>query len=213
MLRALVWRATNSHERATRVASFTGSALGFGLIGLGIVFVFTNSLVTGIWLVFIGWFIQSAASSVRRDEVAKQTMSGRTVGEAMEPTFPRVAPGITVQELLDDYISKDFRRAYLVVLGDTFQGLITATDVRGVPAEQRATKWVSEVMTKAADVLTLPPDAPLEDGLRILAQRNIHQLVVMDSGSPAGLLTRAGGAEGDGDFGSPGARGSERAER
>ncbi|MCY4654456.1 MAG: site-2 protease family protein [Dehalococcoidia bacterium] len=192
VLRALVWRATNSHERATRVASFTGSALGFGLIGLGIVFVFTNSLVTGIWLVFIGWFIQSAASSVRRDEVEKQTMSGRTVGDAMEHTFPKVAPGITVQDLLDDYISKDFRRAYLVVLGDTFQGLITATDVRGVPAEQRAVKWVSEVMTKAADVLTLPPDAPLEDGLRVLAQRNIHQLVVVDSGMPVGLLTRAG---------------------
>ena len=192
VLRALVWRATRSHERATRVASFTGSALGFGLIGLGIVFVFTNSLVSGIWLVFIGWFIQSAASSVRRDTAERLTMSGRTVGEAMDEDFPRVPPGMSIQALLDERISKDFERAYLVILGDTFHGLITATDVRGVPAEQRDTKWVSEVMTRAEDVLSLPPDAPLEDGLRILAQKNIHQIVVMDSRTPVGLLTRAG---------------------
>ncbi len=192
VLRALVWRTTRSHERATRVASLTGSALGFGLIGLGIVSVFVNSLISGIWLVFIGWFIQSAASSVRRESVGRKIMSGRTVGEAMDESFPVVPPGMSIQRLLDDHISKDFERAYLVILGDTFQGLITVTDVRGVPAEQRAAKWVSEVMTKAEDVMTLPPDAPLEEGLRILAQRNIHQLVVMESETPMGLLTRAG---------------------
>ena len=192
VLRALVWRATKSHERATRVASFTGSALGFGLIGLGIVFVFVNSLVSGIWLVFIGWFIQSAASSARRESVDRLAVSGRTVGEAMDEDFPSVPPGMSIQTLLDERISRDFERAYLVMLGDTFHGLITATDVRGVPVERRAEKWVSEVMTRAEDALTLPPDAPLEEGLRILAQRNVHQLVVMDSGVPVGLLTRAG---------------------
>ena len=132
VLRALVWRATDSQERATRVASFTGSVLGFGLIGLGIYFVFTNSLVTGIWLVFIGWFIQSAASSVRRESVDRLVVSGRTVGEAMDETFPQVPPGMTIQALIDEHISRGFERAYLVVLGDTFQGLITATDVRKV---------------------------------------------------------------------------------
>ena len=37
VLRSLVWKATRSQERATRVASLTGSALGFGLIGVGVV--------------------------------------------------------------------------------------------------------------------------------------------------------------------------------
>ena len=192
VLRALVWRATDSQERATRVASFTGSVLGFGLIGLGIYFVFTNNLVTGIWLVFIGWFIQSAASSVRRESVDRLVVSGRTVGEAMDESFPQVPPGMTIQTLIDEHISRGFERAYLVVLGDTFQGLITATDVRKVPMEQRDSMWVSSVMTKSENVITLPPEAPLEEGLRVLAQRNIHQLVIMDSGAPVGLLTRAG---------------------
>ena len=192
VLRALVWRATASQERATRVASVTGSVLGFGLIGLGIVFVFTNSFITGIWLVFIGWFIQSAASSARQSSEERTVMSGRVVRDAMDGRFQSVPPGMSLQRLLDDHIATDFERVYLVMLGDTFHGLITVTDVGRVPVDRRSTTWVSETMTRVDDVETLPPDAPLEDGLRILAEKNIHQLVVLESNRPIGLLTRAG---------------------
>ena len=192
VLRALVWRATASQERATRVASVTGSVLGFGLIGLGIVFVFTNSFITGIWLVFIGWFIQSAASSARQSSDERMVMSGRVVRDAMDRSFQSVPPGMLLQRLIDDHIATDFERAYLVMLGDTFLGLVTVTDVGRVPVDRRSTTWVSEAMTRADDVKTLPPDAPLEDGLRILAEKNIHQLVVLESNRPIGLLTRAG---------------------
>ena len=192
VLRALVWRATKSQERATRVACMTGSVLGFGLIGLGIVFVFTDSFITGIWFVFIGWFIQSAASSTRQGSADRMVTSGRTVGDAMERQYPTVPPGMSLQRLVDDHIATDFERAYLVMLGDTFHGLITVTDVQRVPVDQRPTKWVSGAMTRGKDVVTLSPDDPLEDGLRILAERNIHQLVVMEDGRPVGLLTRAG---------------------
>ena len=192
VLRALVWRATASQERATRVASVTGSVLGFGLIGLGIVFVFTNSFITGIWLVFIGWFIQSAASSARQSSEERTVMSGRVVRDAMDRSFQSVPPGMSLQRLIDDHIATDFERAYLVMLGDTFHGLVTVTDVGRVPVDRRSTTWVSEAMTRADDVETLPPDAPLEDGLRILAEKNIRQLVVLESNRPVGLLTRAG---------------------
>ena len=192
VLRALVWRATASQERATRVASVTGSVLGFGLIGLGIVFVFTNSFITGIWLVFIGWFIQSAAASARQSSEERTVMSGRVVRDAMDRSFQSVPPGMSLQRLIDDHIATDFERAYLVMLGDTFHGLVTVTDVGRVPVDRRSTMWVSEAMTRADDVETLPPDAPLEDGLRILAEKNIRQLVVLESNRPVGLLTRAG---------------------
>ena len=192
VLRSMVWRATKSQERATRVASMTGSVLGFGLIGLGIVSVFTNNFITGIWLVFIGWFIQSTASSTRHARGDRMVASGRTVRDAMEYEYPTVPPGMSLQRLLDEHISKSFERAYLVMLGDTFHGLITVTDVRRVPEDERETKWVSEAMTRVPDVLTLSADDRLEAGLRLLAERNIHQVVVIEDGRPIGLLTRAG---------------------
>ena len=49
-----------------------------------------------------------------------------------------------------------------------------------------------EAMTKTEDTITLAPDDPLEQGLRLLADRNIQQAVVMEGDTPVGLLTRAG---------------------
>lgn len=192
VLRSLVWKATQSQERATRVASLTGSALGFGLIAVGVVAIFTNSLITGIWLMFIGWFIQSTASSVRQGGSERLVVSGRTVGDAMDSHLRIVPPGISIRRLVDEYIVAEMRRAYLVMLGDTFYGLITVSDVRRVPTEEWGTKWVSEVMTKSEDTITLAPEDPLEQGLKLLADRNIQQAVVMEGDRPVGLLTRAG---------------------
>ena len=192
VLRSLVWKATRSQERATRVASLTGSILGFGLIGVGVVAIFTNSLITGIWLMFIGWFIQSTASSVRQGSSERVFVSGRTVGDAMDEQFRVVQPGVSIRRLVDEYMVAKMERAYLVMLGDTFYGLITVTDVRRVPIAEWPRRWVSEAMTKAEDAITLAPEDPLEEGLKILADKNIQQAVVMKCDSPVGVLTRAG---------------------
>ena len=192
VLRSLVWKATQSQERATRVASLTGSVLGFTLIGVGVVAIFTNSLVTGIWLMFIGWFIQSTASSVRQSDSERIVVSGRTVGDAMDKRLQVVPPGISIQRLVDEHMVAEMQRAYLVMLGDTFYGLITVSDVRLVPMAVWPGTWVSEAMTKVQDAITLSPDDPLEEGLKILADKNIQQAIVMESDSPVGMLTRAG---------------------
>ena len=47
-------------------------------------------------------------------------------------------------------------------------------------------------MTKSEDTVTLSPDDPLEKGLKLLADRNIQQAVVIEDDVPVGLLTRAG---------------------
>ena len=191
VLRSLVWKTTRNQEKATRVASLTGSVLGFLLIGVGIMFVFNNNLITGVWFVFIGWFIQSTASSARQHRATRMVASGRTVGDAMDERFPRVPPGISIQRFVQEHMATDLERAYVVMLGDTFYGLITVTDVRRIPAAEWSGKWVSEVMTRAQDAVTLSPADSLELGMTTLADRKIQQVVVLESGRLVGLLTRA----------------------
>lgn len=190
VLRSIVWRASGSLAKATAVAGTTGSLLGFGMIALGVFFAFTGSLITGLWLVFIGWFIQSAASSARQQQTLQTALSGQLVRDAMQTRFSTVPPGTSVQRLVTDHITKEFERAYIVGLGDAFYGLVTLSDVRKLPPEQWASKYVTEIMTKAPDVLTVRPDDPLEKALQGLITRGYHQLLVMDGGKPVGIVTR-----------------------
>tara|TARA_Y100000310_G_scaffold181241_1_gene181148 strand:+ start:2329 stop:3486 length:1158 start_codon:yes stop_codon:yes gene_type:complete len=190
VLRAVLWKLTGDEARATRAASRAGTALGFGLVTIGITLIFVTRNFAGVWLALIGWFIQSAATSIREQSATEQLLSGRLVRDAMRTDFPTVDPGTTIQRLLDERIVRDFERAYVVVLGDTFRGLITTTDVRDVAPDERERRWVSEVMIRAENVASLPPDAPLEDALELIVQRGIHQLVVLEGHRAVGLVTR-----------------------
>src|SRR5690606_22553362 len=68
VLRALVWGATGNVRTATRWASGAGQAFAWLLIGVGITMilgarypVLGGGAVSGIWLAFIGWFLNNAA--------------------------------------------------------------------------------------------------------------------------------------------------------
>ncbi len=174
------------------ISSVVGSGVGIAMIALGVFTLFSSNRYTGIWLVIIGWFIQSSAASVRKQRDSKTALSGRVVRDAMREDIPTVEPGTSILDLLESRMATELELAYVVVLGDTLQGLITVTDVKRVPIEARPFTWVSQAMTPASKVATLPPDAPLEEGLGILADRRLRQLVVMDDDKPIGLLTRAG---------------------
>jgi Zn-dependent protease len=191
VLKAAVWQATGSLPKATEVSTRVGSLLGYGLIGIGIVVAFiSRNFLSGLWLVFIGWFIQSSASSSRQQYQVQTALSGRTVGEAMRNQVPRVEPGVTVQAFLDEYVVKEFERVYLVSLGDTFQGLVSVSDIRDVPPEERGSKFVAEIMTRASEVVTASVSDPLETALERLVTNDISQLVVVQNGLPVGLLNR-----------------------
>lgn len=190
VLRSFIWKATGSIERANTIASVTGSVIGFGLIGLGVYFVFAATLISGLWFIFVGWFIQSTASSFRTQQAVARALSGKTVREAMMRHVPSVPPGTTVQELIDEHISRQFYRAYVVAFGDTFYGLVTLSDIRDVPVEERSRVAVTSIMKRAPDVATAAPDDPLEAALQRMVSDDVSQLVVLENGEIVGMIGR-----------------------
>ena len=72
----------------------------------------------------------------------------------------------------------------------TLHGLVTLSDVRAVPEQERPQTWVSTIMKKAQQVITAQPDEPLEVAFRRMLSNDVQQLVVIENGRPIGLLTR-----------------------
>ena len=73
VLRAVVWALTRNRIRATRVASLLGSALGIGLLVLGVWHVVRGHVAGGLWYVLLGLFLRDAALASLRsahDDVA-----------------------------------------------------------------------------------------------------------------------------------------------
>ena len=68
VLHALVWRWTKSRYRATQIAATTGRIVAwlFVIYGAFVVLYYgMNSAFSGLWLIFIGWFLLQAGGAER----------------------------------------------------------------------------------------------------------------------------------------------------
>jgi Zn-dependent protease len=115
VFRAIVWWTTNDLTQATRIASAVGQGFAYLMIIGGIYWTFTGNIISGLWLVFIGWFLNNAAESGFRQMLVQKTISGVRVRDMMTEQVETVSADLTIQELIDRYILPHNLRALPVV--------------------------------------------------------------------------------------------------
>jgi Zn-dependent protease len=63
LLRAWLWRRSGDRYRATSSAARLGRIAAFLMVGGGLLALFLQGALSGLWLILIGWFVWSAARS------------------------------------------------------------------------------------------------------------------------------------------------------
>jgi Zn-dependent protease len=190
VLRSLIWWQSQDLRKATRIASNAGRAIGFLLILVGIAFIFFGNWINGLWLAFIGWFLENAASSSYRQMALQDILKGHRVSELMTRDCPTIPPQTTIQQLVNEQILTSGRRCFPVVQNDRVLGLITIHTIKGIPREQWHAKTAEEVMTPFANLKSVSPDEDLSTVLKILTEQNINQLPVIKDGNIVGMIAR-----------------------
>ena len=189
VLRAILWGTSGSMVKGTRWATYVGQAVAFAFIGYGVLQVLERDFLNGLWIGFIGWFLNSAAESTRRQVVAQETFRGITVARVMQANPPMVSPAMPVRELAEEYILRRGLRAFPVARDGAVVGLVTLSDVKHLPVEQWDDNSVGAIMTKAP-MKTIEPRSELRKALDILVTEDVNQLVVVEDGTVLGLLSR-----------------------
>jgi len=190
VLRALLWGLRHDHARATRNAALLGRVFGYLLIAVGILqFVFTGQVVSGIWLVFLGWFMLGAAEAEEGRAILNRALAGVRVADVMTPD-PVVGPDwITVEDLINQYLlSHRFTTLPVRNFDGQLTGLVTLAQVKQLPLEQRPRVRVRDIAVPLKDVATARPDEPLVELLQRLDQPG-QRVLVMDGGRLVGIVS------------------------
>lgn len=191
VLRAILWAATDNLRRATRIASLVGQGFAFLLIFAGIALLFSGAFLAGIWLAFIGWFLNNAAAASYRELVVRQTLEGVPVRRLMATDVDSISQDLTIEQVIDQHILSGRQHAYPVMADGELSGLICLHDIRQVPQEARAQTTVAEAMTPYERLRTVGPDDDLARAINELGRGGFEQLPVIDSPRHlAGLLRR-----------------------
>jgi Zn-dependent protease len=190
VFRAIVWRATGQYRRATNIAATTGRVFGFLLIFLGVWQFLAGKLLAGLWIAFIGWFLESAAKSQLQEETVKSLLGGHKVLDAMSRDFPQVPGNITLQEAVDKYILAKGQR-YVVVNGSGGPtGLVTLAAIRNVPRTSWPSTPASQAMVPLQKLATTRPDAVLWSALEKMGRDGVNQIPVVQGDAIVGVLSR-----------------------
>jgi Zn-dependent protease len=189
ILRAAIWKWSGDYARATRIAVTVGRAVAFLLIGGGLVWALMGNL-DGLWLAFVGWFLDNAATQSYRRVLLQESLRGVTVADLMTTECDRVPRGLSVSDLVEGYLLRRGRTCTVVADGDALHGLVTANNVRTLPRERWPFTPVGEIMVPYERLVLAHPHEDALAMVRRMDERNVNQMPVVQEGRFLGLVTR-----------------------
>ena len=190
MLRAALWQWTGDLRRATRIAATTGRVLASALIAFGVLMSIYWDPVSGIWLVFIGWFVLQAAGAEGR-YVEMEARRAMRVRDMMSTELLAVEPDQTFADVAARIAGHPATAAYPVIEDGRVVGILTAADMEAVPREAWPYHRVADHMTDRDHVPTLAADDVLDTAVAALASSHLQRALILDGERLVGLLSIA----------------------
>ncbi len=190
VFRAAVWAITGKYRRATNIAVLSGRFFGFLLIFIGVWQALRGAFINGLWIAFIGWYLESAASRQLQQEVLKDLIGAHTVEDAMRRDFPLIAGDVRLQELVDNFVLAADNRYFMVSGAGGPAGMVTLAAIRTVPRSMWPATTASEVMIPLQKLDTTGPDTPLWSTLENMGRDGVNQLPVVRGNGIVGMISR-----------------------
>ena len=190
ILRSIIWGSTGSLSKATDIAGRVGQFFGWAFIGVGVFFMISISFFNGLWIAFIGWFLNSSADASRKEIALRERLSHVKVKEMMNPKVATITPETTVEEMVTNIFRKQHGRAVPVCRSNMLLGIATITDIKKVLQDKWRDTPVKQIMT-SEPLYTVTPEDNLNTALKLIASHDINQVLINDGGNCGGMLSRA----------------------
>ncbi len=167
-------------NRATRIAADVGRAFAviFGIVGF---LLFNPILIIIAFFIYIG--ANQEATSLRYNILLQDV----SVSDAMSTPVKTVPPTMPVTEVVEMmYDTKHL--GFPVVENDALVGIVALSDVHKIAPQDRLALQVRDIMSR--NPVTLSPNAPLIDALRIMSTNDIGRIPVVANRDLVGIVTR-----------------------
>jgi Zn-dependent protease len=190
VFRAIVWGLTHNFRRATLIAANLGRFIAFLFILLGVWQMFNGDFSDGLWIAFIGWFLESAAASQVHQQSIRDLLAGHRVSDAMRRDYIIVSPEDTLEKLVQEQILGRGKRGLIVEQNGRVVGLLTVHAVKAIPRSDWSTTTAAQVMIPADKIKWVRSDEEIWTAIEEMDHEGVNQLPVMKDDQIQGLLSR-----------------------
>jgi Zn-dependent protease len=190
ILRGFLWTRTNNRMAATVAAARAGRFFAVVLIGIGVLDFFFVNPVNGLWLMLIGWFLDTAARGEAHGEQARHALEGVRVGDVMSKSPVIVPSWITVELLVDQYVmGHEFTSFPTHSIDGRIDGLVTMRGIKQIPMQQRSKRRAIDIAIPIDRVPTARQDENITDLLKRMGTASDGRAMVYDGGTLVGVVS------------------------
>lgn len=192
VLRALLVRRNRDFDQATRISVKVGIAISYVFFGVGFLIMISGSFIAGIWILLIGWFLQSGAQSYLQQHDIMAMLSKVRLEEIMNTRVIAVHEDATVDELVEDYFRAYMKSAFPVTSPDgKLAGMVALRAALAVPEPRRSDIRVRDIMVPKEDLVIMESSAGADEALTQMARRQVGKIFVCDDeGRLAGIVSK-----------------------
>lgn len=192
VLRSIVWKLSGNYQRSTHIASISGQLVAFGFVALGVFSLFGGQIMNGLWLAFIGWFLQGAAASAGSQANVQEKLRGLTVGQAMSQDYGEVPGLMTLNQIVQERVLTGGQHNFFIVDYSTGEpcGMLTLQDITAIPRLKWRFVTAQDVMKPMSRLASVAPETELLAAMQMMEQDHLAQILVINREHLVGLLSR-----------------------
>jgi Zn-dependent protease/predicted transcriptional regulator len=189
VLRSIAWRITDDFSKAARIASRTGQLFAYVMIFAGIWIALQGNWFGGLWWVFIGWFLLSAAQESYAQVAIRNTLAGVKAADIMSQDVPTMPRDFSLENYVHEVL-RTGRRCHIVTGNGAPVGLVTFHGAQGIPRDQWPNTSIQAAMRPMDKIKWASPSEPVLSVLERMQGEDINQMPVLEDGRVVGMIGR-----------------------
>ncbi len=192
VLKAAVWKATNSRIKGVRWAARSGQILGWGAVGVGVLAYLAQPSLDLIWVVLIGGFAIRNASNYGRVADLQESLSELTAADAVSREFRVLDAEMSLHDFADEYLLQTSRAPmYFAASDGRYRGLVSLEDVRAVERSQWDSLTLHAIARPLTEIPSVRETTPLPEVINLMESQELSRLVVLTpADAVAGVIDR-----------------------
>jgi Zn-dependent protease len=192
VLRASLTRWKKNYDQATKISVRIGIGISYGFIALGFLTMISGSFIGGIWILLIGWFLNSGAQSYLQQYEITSILSKVPLGSIMNTSIVTVDEGLTVRRLINDRFNLYSKDSFPVTTANChFLGMVTFKDTWGVPESSRAETITRDIMIPKNNLILMDTNMTADEALLEMTRKNMGKVFICtEEGILIGLVSK-----------------------
>ncbi|HEX5228857.1 MAG TPA: site-2 protease family protein [Bryobacteraceae bacterium] len=191
ILRSILWLASRDAVKATLRAAMVGKVIAVLFIAFGIFRFFTGGGFGGLWIAFIGWFLQQAATASASSVALTAGLKGVRVSDVMTSDCVMLDGNMNVEQFVEAYLLRSGKRCFVVQQNGEVAGLVTPHEIKELDRPRWPYTILADIMRPLEQLHTVAPSTPVTEALETMGRDDVNQLPVVSGNHLDGIITRA----------------------